>query len=198
MKRNTQIIFSLFSVAERRSRVLADKTTAEIVGSFFCCFLRNIFCIFFPLVCFSTANHRQKVYFADFHHSDKAFRILAHRLLFCRKTFQARQVFREWLNARKKEKKKKCIRWCCRRNQTHRKIHTKCFAPIFSLSLESRREENSVSFSSVREWKLCRLMINAHDWTVRGVRVRTSPKCHFRINSSVNKTQKFLFSFLWP
>lgn len=48
MKRNTKIFFSLFSIVERRSREAADKTTVEIVGSFFVV----IFSVSFLAVCF--------------------------------------------------------------------------------------------------------------------------------------------------
>lgn len=159
MKRNTKK-FSLSSVVERRSCVV--KTVAILVGSYFLLFLsyQLCCCFFFFSVCVLTESS-PKFVLLIFHRSDK---VLTSWFLY---------LLNKRLYSNASDDDPSC-------NKTHIS-----FALIFLLSLEKKKKKKTISISSVREWKLCRDW-----WTLNTVRRESenNRKCHFRINSSVNKT----------
>lgn len=127
MKRNTKIIFSLFSIVERRSRVAADKTTGDS-RFFFCCYF---FLCLFSLCAFNRII--TKLYFTN--------RGLFLIIIFGVKGKAINETFTHvWIvfdesKSEEKVKKKSAsddgddAADVTRQDKTQNKLH-KCFAPI--------------------------------------------------------------------
>lgn len=126
---------------------------------------------FFAVCCVKKESTR-KVASLIFNDSDKA--LTCEWLLFA-----VGDIFSRMFTPRDKIYSKRIRWWSCRRNKTH-----KCFALIFSLSREEKKNKFNFDFICTRVKTVLRLMKLNKKRRESG----KNPKCHFRINSCIKNS----------